>query len=208
MCKVKDRKCTECKILYAPKVYNLKVMKQCSKECIKIYADKIRGKEFKKDTALMRAANQDNDIKYQHKQCKKVFNRLRKLQELKWFFDRRLEPVCISCSLPKGNDIWANGHFKQYGTAYILRYDTKNSYLQHNKRCNSALAGNISGTATTHGYKQGLLNRFGEAEGLAIIEYCDILSSSKERHTCEQLIVMRKGWNVEIRKLEKELNEF
>lgn len=208
MNKIKDRKCTECKTLYTPKVYNLKVIKQCSKECIKIYADKIREKEYKKDTALMRAANQDNDIKYQHKRCKKVFNKLRKMQELKWFFDRSLEPICISCGLPKGNDIWANGHFKQYGTAYILRYDPNNSYLQHNKRCNSALAGNISGTATTHGYKQGLMNRFGEAEGLAIIEYCDSLAASKERHTCEQLIAMRKSWNKEIRQLEKELNDF
>jgi len=80
-------------------------------------------------------------LAWQHKQTQPVFNKLRRLQEFKWFSDAGLEPVCISCQKPLGGDQWCNGHFKSVGANGRLRYDFKNSYLQHNNRCNRELSG-------------------------------------------------------------------
>ena len=127
---------------------------------------------------------------------------MRKLQEYKWFSDRGLEPTCISCGAEKGLDHWACGHFKTTGKT-SLRYDPLNTFLQHNVRCNKNLSGDIEGSNTTHGYKQGLINRFGKEKGESIIDYCES-HHPDPNYTCEKLISMRKQFNIEIRKLEQE----
>ena len=80
-------------------------------------------------------------LKWQHKQTQTVFNKLRRLQEFKWFSDRGIEPTCISCGKELGGDQWCNGHFKSVGSNGRLRYDFMNSYLQHNRNCNMAKSG-------------------------------------------------------------------
>lgn len=152
----------------------------------------IKHKQQKNDFKL-------NDTSHQHDLTQPVFNKLRRLQEFKWFSDRDLEPECISCG--KKNMDWCCGHFKTRGSQSNLKYDFVNTYLQCNRYCNRALSGNIEGNKTTRGYKQGLLERFGEGKAKEIIDYCETNTQVK-KWKGEELKVMRISFNKEIRKLE------
>ena len=66
------------------------------------------------------------------------------------------------------------------------------------------LSGDISGTKTTRGYKQGLIDRFGEEEGQSIIDYCET-HSDPVKWTWEELEKMRSSFNKRIRELEVSL---
>ena len=138
-----------------------------------------------------------SDITHQHKLTQASFNRLRVLQEKKWFADRGLEPECISCG--KQNMDWCCGHFKSRGAQGNLRYDEKNTYLQCNRYCNMALSGNISGNKTTRGYVAGLFVRFREASK-SIIDYCESNTTVK-KWTGEELQEMRKQFYKQIKEL-------
>ena len=146
---------------------------------------------------LNRKAVRDLDrqsLPWQHKQTQKVFNELRRLQEFKWFSDRGLEPVCISCGKPLGKDQWCNGHFKSVGASGRLRYDFMNSYLQHNHRCNQQKSGDVKN------YELGLLSRFGKDEGRFIINYCETNNKPIKR-TWQELEELRSTFNKEIKTL-------
>lgn len=163
--------------------------------------------EQRKVEKATRAASRDakrKDLKWQHKLTQKSFNRMRVLEEMLWFKQRGLEPECISCGRPIGGDQWCCGHFKTRGAQSGLRYDPKNTYLQHNHRCNMNLSGDIEGTKTTRGYKQGLKDRFGEEEGQAIIDYCES-NTAPVKWSWEELEKMRADFNARIRELEKML---
>ncbi len=133
-------------------------------------------------------------LKWQHDKTQPVFNKLRRLQEFKWFSDRNLEPVCISCQKPLGNDQWCNGHFKTVGSNGRLRYDFRNSYLQHNYNCNQQLSGDVEGL------KRGLAIRFGDDEAAEIIDYCETNNSPIKR-TWQELEELRKEFNKQIKEL-------
>tara|TARA_R110000772_G_C13253681_1_gene434757 strand:- start:65 stop:649 length:585 start_codon:yes stop_codon:yes gene_type:complete len=133
-------------------------------------------------------------LSWQESQTQDAFNKMRKAEEMLWFMNHGLEPTCISCGKPIGNDVWACGHFKTQGGNSRLRYDRANTYLQHNRRCNSDLSGDIYGTSTTHGYLAGLKIRFGSYEGQQIIDYCEANTHPIKR-TCEELQQMRKEFN-------------
>ena len=154
---------------------------------------KGRIKERKEAKAGVVKLNQ-RTLSWQEKETQKAFNKMRKVEELLWFQTHQLEPTCISCGKPKGGDIWACGHFKTQGGNSRLRYDRANTYLQHNRRCNSDLSGDIYGTSTTHGYVEGLKLRFGNQEGQRIIDYCEANTHPIKR-TCEELQQMRKEFN-------------
>lgn len=139
----------------------------------------------------------DNDLSWQHEQTQKSFNKLRKLQEFKWFADRGLQPVCISCN--KENMDWCNGHFKSVGSHSELRYDEMNTYLQCNKYCNCSLSANINGNKTSRGYLQGLSDRFGPERAREVTDYCAV--RRVRIWTCSELADMRKQFNKEIRSL-------
>ena len=64
------------------------------------------------------------------------------------------------------------------------------------------LSGNIEGTRTTVGYKQGLIERFGEAEGQRILDYCET-TTAPVKWTCDYLISFRAECSAAIRDLEK-----
>ncbi|UKH48609.1 hypothetical protein [Vibrio phage vB_ValP_FGH] len=160
--------------------------------------------EQRKTEKATRAASRDakrRDLKWQHKLTQKAFNRMRVLEELLWFKQRGLEPECISCGRPLGGDQWCCGHFKTRGAQSGLRYDPKNTYIQHNHRCNMNLSGDIDGTKTTRGYKQGLKDRFGEEEGQAIIDYCES-NTAPVKWSWEELEKNRALYNARIRELE------
>jgi len=133
-------------------------------------------------------------LKWQHGKTQPVFNKLRRAQEFKWFSDRGLEPVCISCQKPLGNDQWCNGHFKSVGSSGRLRYDFKNSYLQHNHNCNMHLSGDAKNM------ESGIIARFGEKEGRDIISYCEENNKPIKR-TWQDLEQLRKEFNKQIKDL-------
>lgn len=163
-------------------------------------AKQVQAKEDKASRAASKEAKR-RDLKWQHGLTQKSFNKMRVLEEKLWFQERGLEPECISCGRPIGGDQWCCGHFKTRGAQSGLRYDRKNTFLQHNHRCNMNLSGDISGTKTTRGYKQGLIDRFGEEEGQSIIDYCET-HSEPVKWTWEELEKMRSSFNKRIRELE------
>lgn len=141
------------------------------------------------------------DLRWQHKQTQKAFNKMRVRQEIRWFKDRGLEPECISCG--KTNMDWCCSHLKTVGSQGALRYDENNTKLGCNRYCNMGLSGNINGNKNTRGYLVGLSERFGPDRAAEIIEYCE-----KDRvasWSWEELEQFRAECNVEIRRLEKEL---
>jgi hypothetical protein len=96
--------------------------------------------------------------------------------------------------------IFCCGHYSSRGAYPEHRYSRVNTYLQCNFRCNSALSANKSGDKTTIGYDKGLVKRFGEEKAREIIVFCKV--SKVKKWTYEELVQMRKGFNVEIRRLE------
>jgi len=195
------RKCPICKKKYSPKYNSLQpvcndfdcLAKFVKKQRLaKVKADKQKSKDFKQ-------RYQTEDVGYQHKLTQKVFNQLRVLEEKIWFRDRGVEPSCISCSGTKMD--WCCGHFKTRGAQGGLRYDRRNTFIQCNFRCNRNLSGNIEGNKTTHGYKKGLILRFGEQEGQAIIDYCDTHTSPGEWNWLD-LKIFRAECSARIRELQ------
>ncbi len=171
----------------------------CALHALEYTKTKQRKKDKKAHTVEKREYYRQK-LNWQHKQTQPVFNRMRVLEELKWFADRNIKPTCISCGNPLGNDVWSCGHLKTVGAQSGLRYDKKNTALQHNRRCNQGLSGDINGSKTTRGYKTGLLERFGEKEGQAIINHCET-NTQVVHWTWQQLEEMRKGFNKRIRLL-------
>lgn len=208
-------KCTHCKKRFRPEevegkrtpagwfcsldhaVSHAQALSKRQSERQKQRAKQVQAKEDKAARKASREAKR-RDLKWQHAQTQKAFNKMRVLEEKLWFQERGLEPECISCGKPLGNDQWCAGHFKSRGAQSNLRYDRNNVFLQHNRRCNMMLSGDIAGTKTTRGYKQGLIDRFGEKEGHAIIDYCES-HSSPAKWTWEELEKMRSQFNERIR---------
>lgn len=170
----------------------------CSIEHARLHGQvKAKTEKQKKEKARFNERKKqfkDSDIKYQHKITQPVFNKMRVLQELAWFKERGLEPACISCQKTIGNDQWCCGHKKTQGGNSRLRYDVKNTFLQHNNRCNMHKSGDIEG------YNNGLLARFGEIEGQALIEYQNNNTGPK-KWTCEEVKSIRLDAYAQIREL-------
>ncbi len=205
--KVKLKKCKVCKSEFQQFV---STQIACGYECALIYVKQQTKKEIekkkqaeKKENMVQKKKFYDNDKRHQLKLTQKSFNKLRKLQELKWFSDKGVEPECISCG--KKNMDWACGHYKTVGSQGWLRFDMKNTYLQCNRYCNMALSGNISGNKNTRGFTQGLIDRFGEKESSLIFDYCS--KDNSKKWGCEELIEMRASFNQQIRKLEAIIKE-
>lgn len=199
---MKDKICRECKFTFEPR-NSLQVC--CNMACAITYVRKKELAKERKAEKVVKNANSDqkrqfrtSDVPKQLALTQKAFNKLRKLEEVKWFTDRGLEPECISCG--KTHMDWCCGHLKTVASSGALRFSEKNTYLQCNKYCNSAKSGNIEGCKNTRGYKVGLVDRFGD-EGLEIIEWCESNQSQVKRWTGPELIEMRRQFNKQIREL-------
>ena len=199
---VKKHRCTGCKeyfeadtmlIVIAGKFHSI----QCMAEYAREKAEKLKKKKWAEE----KREYKKNDLPKQKKLTQIAFNKMRKLQELKWFSDRGLEPECISCG--KKNMDWCCGHFKTVASQGWLRYDEMNTYLQCNRYCNKALSGNISGNRTTRGFIAGLKKRFGETRALKIVLYCE--TSKIRTWSCDELLENRKGYMSAARYLSKQL---
>ena len=200
----KPKKCKVCEKEFTP-TYN-STQKVCSTSCaIKLVdmdkqakAKKARSGEIKRVKQKLKDLDRQS-LKWQHRQTQPVFNRMRVLQERLRFKSTGKEPECVSCG--KTNMDFCCGHFKTVGAHSELRYDELNTHLQCNRYCNKGLSGNINGNKTTRGYIQGLIDWYGEDEGNHIIDYCK--SKPNKKWTWQELEEMRKGFNAEIRRLEK-----
>lgn len=189
-------RCKVCRTRYEAKYF---LQKTCfDPACLAQWSKSDKGGTTKKAKAIEDKENKKavlelnrKSLKWQHDKTQPVFNKLRRLQEFKWFNDRGLEPTCISCGKEIGNDQWCNGHFKTVGSNSRLRYDFKNSYLQHNHQCNKQKSGDIDG------YKKGLVNRFGD-EARSIIDYCET-NNSPIKYTWQELEELRKEFNKQIK---------
>ena len=62
------------------------------------------------------------------------------------------------------------------------------------------LSGDINGTSLTHGYIEGLLNRFGNDDGQRIIDYVNT-KNNRGKYTCDELEKNRIGYNKRIKEL-------
>jgi hypothetical protein len=187
--------CKVCKSEFSPRkplqsVCNL----SCAIKQSRAKTDKAREKVARKALDELNRRS----IPWQHKQTKTVFNKMRVLEELKWFKDRGLPPTCISCG--KENMDWCCGHYQSVGSSSEKRYDRLNTYLQCNRYCNMGLSGNISGNKTTRGYEQGLIDRFGEDDARDIMEYC---TSSKKsvKWDWQEIQLMRGEFAKRVREL-------
>jgi len=64
------------------------------------------------------------------------------------------------------------------------------------------MSGDMEGTKTTRGYKNGLRERVGAAEGQLIVDYCDSHTETK-KWTCDELEGLRAQFNQRIRELQR-----
>ena len=188
-------KCPICQQQFKP-TYN-SMQKTCNTKCaIEFARHKTRQKKSKQITKAAKDYKKSK-LSYQHKLTQPVFNRLRVLQEFKWFKDKGLEPTCISCG--KTNMDWCCGHYKTVGGRSDLRYDPLNTYLQCNFFCNCSLSGNLIN------YTEGLIKRVGYHDWVMLKGYLEV--QHKVDWTPETLEAFRLKCRKEIRQLEEEMNE-
>lgn len=175
----------------------------CSIECAAELAHKklkkkkvSERKEFKKAKRKL----DENDLSKQKSLTQNAFNKLRRLECIKWFKDQGRDPECISCGKKSGD--WCCGHYKTVGSTGNLRYDKDNTHLQCNTYCNRNLSGNINGNRNTRGYTRGLYEVYGDEEAERILAKLEEEQHKVKRWTCEELIQMRKEINARIREIE------
>ena len=125
-----------------------------------------------------------------------LFNKMRRLEELLWFAQHGLEPICISCQKPLGDDQWACGHYKTRGARKDLAFERLNAHLQHNFNCNKNKSGDIEGQ------KVGYALRYGEEEAQRILADLEVHRNMPKR-TPDEWLEMKKEFRAEIRRLEK-----
>ncbi|MEM7421562.1 MAG: recombination protein NinG [Pseudomonadota bacterium] len=117
---MKHRRCSHCKKKGPQESMLLRQLKAfCDQNCFAEWAAANVSKLAKKGKQIERKAFNErkrkvklNDISHQRDMTQKAFNKMRVLQELDWFYSRGLEPTCISCGNPLGNDLWCCGHYK------------------------------------------------------------------------------------------------
>lgn len=166
-------------------------------EWAKTQQDKRKAKE--KTEARRKDREKLKSLKTQKEwsaEVQQVFNKMRRLEELLWFKQQGLEPICISCQKPLGNDVWACGHYKTRGARSDLAFERLNTHLQHNFGCNSNKSGDVDGQ------KIGYALRYGKEQAEQILADLDVRREVKKR-TPEEWGAMKKEYNAEIRRLQK-----
>jgi hypothetical protein len=147
---------------------------------------KEQRKQFRRKKQEFVANDYSKQFALTKKEAQKLANRL----------DQRLP--CICCSKPRGDVQFCGGHFKTAGAHPELALDLRNIHGQRNHHCNQQKSGNIEGDKNSHGYKRGLVARYGQW----IVDYLESYQPTRKR-TCDELIAMRKEFAAEIRRLEK-----
>lgn len=190
--KPRKRKCKapSCNNWFTP-VYST-TQQACSPRCAIDIADIKRQEKEKKQHR--EAKNKLKTYAQKMSELQQVFNELRRYQEFLWFNEQGIEPYCISCLKPLGNDQWCCGHLKTTAARPDIRFDRNNTYLQHNIRCNKHLSGDIEN------YKKGLAYRFGEAKAKEILEYVETEKPLLSL-TDDEISSLKSRWRKEIREI-------
>ncbi len=147
---LKQRRCTECKEMFAPIQYGLKITKQCGKDCIKLFADKVREKEFKQETTKMKKEFNDRDIGFWENKAERQCN--------KYILIRDKGKPCISCGTISTEVDYAAGHYIPKGRSAALRFNEFNIHRQCNNYCNLKNSGNLIS------YRMALVKLYGEGK--------------------------------------------
>jgi len=108
--------------------------------------------------------------------------------------DRHLP--CICCGTPRRGQLFCGGHYRTGKAHPELALDLLNIHGQANRNCNEGKSGNINGDKHSHGYRQGLIARYGQW----IIDYLESYHPPNRR-TCEQLIELRAEMAADRRRL-------
>jgi hypothetical protein len=170
------RKCKHCKTSTHDFVV-LGVMAFCNVDHATkyAYANKHKGAAIKRRAAHSIAKKDKTNLAHQHKLTQVSFNKLRRMQCIKFYTDKGIQPVCISCGREAKGKVgyFCCGHNKTRGEYPELAYDEINTELQCNKSCNMELSGNINGNKTTHGYIEGLIIKYGEEEAKRRMDYLE-----------------------------------
>jgi hypothetical protein len=198
----------KCKLCKAPATLKAGLFNFCSVDCAYEYSKLARQeaqakkqKEQKKQHVAKKKKIAIDDREKQKNLTQDAFNKMRRLEELIWFKERGIEPYCISCQKPIGNDVWACGHYKTRAARSDLAFDRMNTYLQHNVACNKHKSGDVKGMG------RGFFIRFGEVEAKRIIEHC-ASERRQDKRTGADFFAMRKEFNAEIRRMQKILDSY
>jgi hypothetical protein len=194
-----------CPICKQPAELRINLKLFCSIPCAvqwgKAQAEKVKAK---KQTEQRRADREKlKRLKSQREwadEVQQVFNKMRRLEELLWFKQQGLEPVCISCQKPLGGDTWACGHYKTRGARSDLAFERLNTHLQHNFSCNSHKSGDVDGQ------KIGYALRYGKGQAGIILADLEVRREVPKRSP-DEWIAMKKEFNAEIRRLELKIEE-
>ncbi|MDH3325147.1 MAG: recombination protein NinG [Gammaproteobacteria bacterium] len=125
-----------------------------------------------------------------------IFNRMRRLEDLKEFAQNNMAPECISCRTTNPDIQYAGGHYFSVGARPELRFNKNNVHYQCNYHCNQQLSANKDQ------YKPWLIKKIGQSE------YDKMKADhTPKNYTNDQLRTMKKEWSKECRELKLWLDE-
>ena len=151
-------------------------------------AHRAERKQHKRESREIKSKNYSYQFDLTKKAAQKLANRL----------DAHLG--CICCDAPRGSAQFCGGHAKSAGAHPEMALDLRNIHGQRNSLCNKHKSGNWSGDKHSRGYRQGLIDRYGQA----LVDYLESYHPPAKR-TCEELEALRKVYYAEIRRLESGL---
>lgn len=203
MNKRKPKRCAVCSAEFMP--YQ-SMMKVCSVPCAMKYAkdkeEEKAKKEWKKETRRRK-----EELKTRSDwldEAEDAVRRYTRARDRLFYQKQGRLPECISCGCNDPSIQYAAGHLKTKGSHPEFRLDLNNINLQCNRRCNSELSGNITGTKDTHGYLKGLEIKYGKEHAEWVIDYLNTYKPLPN-WTIDQLKEIKQGFNQWARELEKEI---
>jgi hypothetical protein len=206
---MKEKKCRTCKEPFKPQ---RSLQNVCSLPCAIVYSKRLVKKEQKQAEKAKRREIRQRKEKLKTRSdwlrlAENEFRRFIRARDRLFYLRQGKQPECISCGTTNPSIQYAAGHFKTKGAYPELRLDELNCHLQCNKNCNSALSGNIGGTKTTHGYRKGIILRYGNARGQEILDYLDG-PHPIANWTVDEIKEMKKDFSRRARDLEAQVQNY
>lgn len=195
---------TKCKHCKKPASAKFGLNYFCGIDCAYRHARAIQSKKASKESSERRKRDRERLVQLKRpsehaSEAQELFNKMRRLECLLWFKERGLEPVCISCQKPLGDDQWACGHYKTRGARKDLAFERLNTHLQHNFHCNKNKSGDVDGQ------KIGYAMIYGAEEAERILADLEVRREIPKR-TPDEWQAMKKEFSAEIRRLTKILS--
>lgn len=191
---------TKCKHCKKPASAKFGLNYFCDTECAYNHARAAQAKKASKESSERRKRDRERLVQLKRpsehsSEAQKLFNKMRRLECLLWFKERGIEPVCISCQKPLGDDQWACGHYKTRGARKDLAFERLNTHLQHNFHCNKNKSGDIEGQ------KIGYVMIYGAEEAESILADLEVRREISKR-TPDEWQAMKKEFRGKIKLLQ------